>query len=175
MDNNSDQYNKGGLIAFVFSMVFCFGFFIYISFVHPGIDLKEVSEAPADGTPVFKIADVKKPWEHNEGVIAHGKKVFANNCAVCHGPEGKGDGPGGAALNPKPRNLVTGPWKQGGDSISQYKTLQTGIPGTSMVSFKHLAKADRWALVQFIHSITQDKPKEDPAAVEAFATSAAAD
>ncbi len=173
MDNNHDQYNKGGLIAFVFSMVFCFVFFVYIAFIHPGIDLKEVTEtATADGKPAFSITSVAKPWVPNPEVVEYGKKVFASNCAICHGPEGKGDGAAGAGLNPKPRNLVEGGWKQGGDSISHYKTLQTGVPGGSMASFKHLPKGDRWALVQFIHSITKDKKEDDPAALEKFAASA---
>ena len=31
-------------------------------------------------------------------------KTFQEKCSTCHGPEGRGDGPAGAALNPKPRN-----------------------------------------------------------------------
>lgn len=34
-----------------------------------------------------------------------GKEIFQSTCATCHGPEGKGDGPASAALDPKPRNL----------------------------------------------------------------------
>jgi mono/diheme cytochrome c family protein len=36
---------------------------------------------------------------------ALGAKVFSTRCALCHGPDGHGDGPGSKALNPKPRNL----------------------------------------------------------------------
>lgn len=36
-----------------------------------------------------------------------GKAVFAQYCGSCHGPAGKGDGPGAAALNPKPKDLTT--------------------------------------------------------------------
>src|SRR5882672_7133702 len=36
--------------------------------------------------------------------MALGEKVVKERCVLCHGEGGKGDGPGGAALNPKPRN-----------------------------------------------------------------------
>lgn len=31
---------------------------------------------------------------------------FGKTCGTCHGAEGKGDGPAGAALNPKPANFT---------------------------------------------------------------------
>lgn len=36
-----------------------------------------------------------------------GKKIFKTRCMICHGPKGKGDGPGGKALDPKPQNLTS--------------------------------------------------------------------
>jgi cytochrome c oxidase cbb3-type subunit III len=33
-----------------------------------------------------------------------GKKLYGQFCVTCHGQSGKGDGPGAAALNPKPRD-----------------------------------------------------------------------
>jgi mono/diheme cytochrome c family protein len=38
--------------------------------------------------------------------VAAGKQLFMQICSTCHGPEGKGDGPASAALEPKPRNLT---------------------------------------------------------------------
>ncbi|MEO8603407.1 MAG: c-type cytochrome [bacterium] len=32
--------------------------------------------------------------------------IFKSRCTMCHGPGGKGDGPAGAALNPKPRDMT---------------------------------------------------------------------
>ena len=43
MDNSS--YNRFGLGAFLASVLFCLVFFIYISYVHEGVDLKEVDES----------------------------------------------------------------------------------------------------------------------------------
>ena len=37
---------------------------------------------------------------------AKGKEIFAKSCGTCHGNTGKGDGPAGAALNPKPKDLT---------------------------------------------------------------------
>src|ERR1041385_2240931 len=37
-----------------------------------------------------------------------GAQIYSEKCSVCHGPNGKGDGPGGAALNPKPRDHTDG-------------------------------------------------------------------
>jgi mono/diheme cytochrome c family protein len=42
-----------------------------------------------------------------------GAKVYSEKCALCHGAGGKGDGPGGAALNPKPRDHTDGGYMNG--------------------------------------------------------------
>lgn len=183
MNNSNDTYNKGGFIAFLFSIFFCLAFFVYIAFIHPGIDLKEVEEQAAtqadqvlaDAGVKPKAADmskIEKPWIEDEGVVAHGVAVYKNNCAVCHGSDGKGDGPAGAALQPPPRNLVEGKWKKGGTSIELFTSIQKGLEGTSMAAFGHLPVPDRWALVQYIRSITKDKPADDVAKLEAFAKTA---
>jgi mono/diheme cytochrome c family protein len=172
-ENNDNQYNRGGMIAFLFSMVFVFAFFIYIVAIHPGIDLQENIQDPPSASAVAEVAvDVSKvtePWVANEDMVKHGKKLFAQNCAMCHGNEGHGDGPAGQALNPRPRNLVEGPWKKGGGYIGWFTVLTHGIEGSSMASFAHFKVVDRWALVQFIDSITKAKVKEDAAKVAEFA------
>jgi mono/diheme cytochrome c family protein len=37
--------------------------------------------------------------------------LFKMRCAPCHGESGHGDGPGAAALNPKPRNYTDVAWQ----------------------------------------------------------------
>jgi mono/diheme cytochrome c family protein len=52
-------------------------------------------------TPTTTAADGGKyPAE----LVAAGQKVYQERCVLCHGAEGRGDGVGAAALNPKPRN-----------------------------------------------------------------------
>ncbi len=177
MSENRDEYNRAGFIAFAFTMAFCFAFFFYLVVVSKGVDLGENVVDPnapvAEGAaPAFDITQVKEPWVSTPELVAYGQKTFAANCAMCHGAEGKGDGAAGAGLNPKPRNLVEGKWTQGEGVTSLFKVLQNGIKGSSMASYAHFKPADRWALVMYIDSITQNKSKEDPAKVAEFAKTA---
>jgi len=38
--------------------------------------------------------------------------IFKNRCTMCHGASGKGDGPAGVALNPRPRNWTDAAWQK---------------------------------------------------------------
>lgn len=177
MSENRDEYNRSGLIAFAFSMAFVIAFFFYLVVINRGVDLGEnvvdpnapVAEAAA---PTFDITQVKEPWVSSPELIAYGQKIFSTNCAMCHGNEGKGDGPAGKGLTPPPRNLVEGKWTQGQGIIAHYKVLQNGIKNTSMASYAHFKPADRWAVLHYIESITTNKSKDDPAAVAEFAKTA---
>lgn len=175
MSDQNDQYNRGGLIAFLFSMVFVFGFMFYLVAIHPGVNLDEkVVDPKAQGPakPEFNIDKIAEPWVPSEDIVEYGHKVYGINCALCHGNEGKGDGPAGAGLNPKPRNLVEGQWKLGAGILPKMKVLAEGLPGSSMASFARLKLADRWALAHYIQSITQNKGTDDPAKVAEFAKTA---
>ncbi len=92
-------------------------------------------------------------------MVEKGKTMFSTTCATCHGPEGKGDGPGGVALNPKPRNFheMTG-WKFGPEINHMYKTLQDGSPGTGMASYANLPPEDRFNLIMFIRTFNPAFP-----------------
>lgn len=66
-----------------------------------------------------------------------GEALFnEKGCATCHGAQGKGDGPVGAALKPKPRNFADAKWKFGDDLASVIKTINNGSPGTGMAPYK---------------------------------------
>lgn len=168
----SDLYSHGGMIAFIFSMVFVTVFILYIVFMHPGVNLGEIPD-PSGKTVTQEVKTTfVDPWKTTPELIEHGSKLFQTNCALCHGPKGIGDGPAGASLNPKPRNLIEGKWKVGGDSISLYTTLTKGIAGSSMPGFAHFKSEDRWAMVHWVRSITNDKVPDDLVKLEEFAKTA---
>ena len=61
--------------------------------------------APPATTPAPDTAKSASTAGAGESAEVLGPKVFATRCALCHGPDGHGNGPGSAALNPKPRNF----------------------------------------------------------------------
>ena len=44
-------------------------------------------------------------------VVAEAQKVWKDKCVTCHGDRGLGDGPGAAALDPKPRTFKDPKWQ----------------------------------------------------------------
>lgn len=56
------------------------------------------------------------------------RNVFDTKCVVCHGNHGAGDGPGAAALNPKPRAFADASWQAGVTDEQIKKTIVEGGP-----------------------------------------------
>ena len=64
------------------------------------------TETAAAPTPNTTVGDTTGEAAMDPLVL--GNKIYQERCALCHGPEGKGDGPAAAGLNPKPRNHTDG-------------------------------------------------------------------
>ena len=104
----------------------------------------------------------KKPWIATPELVAKGKGVFEQQCVMCHGAGGKGDGVAGAGLNPKPRNFTVGEgWKNGNKPTGVFKTLTNGL--NQMPVFASLSSDDRWALSHYVLSLGPT-PGKDTAA-----------
>jgi mono/diheme cytochrome c family protein len=43
---------------------------------------------------------------------AEAKEIYRSRCTLCHGELGKGDGPGAAAFDPRPRDLSGRAWQE---------------------------------------------------------------
>jgi mono/diheme cytochrome c family protein len=128
------------------------------------------TEYPAMAKEVIPPIDPKTVMTPNPALMARGKALFAQNCATCHGAEGKGDGAAGKGLNPKPRNFTENvAWKNGTHIENIYKTLDEGIKGSSMVSYNYLSKKDRMALAHVVQSLGAfDHGASDPKALAAL-------
>jgi mono/diheme cytochrome c family protein len=93
--------------------------------------------------------------------VEAGRAVYDQHCAACHGAQGDGNGPAAVWLFPKPRNFSTGLFKIQStppDSLPSdedlYRSVTRGLAGSSMPAFNYLAEQDRWAVVQYVKSLT---------------------
>ena len=81
-----------------------------------------------------------------------GADVFKANCESCHGPQGHGDGPAGAALDPAPKDLAALQAQVGDDYL--FWRINTGKEGTAMVSWKGILTEEQiWQTVAFIRTL----------------------
>ena len=113
--------------------------------------------------PSIRDSVTEKMEMRGDEQLATGKEVYAQNCASCHGDQGKGEGPAAGALNPPPRNFVKADaqWTNGSSQLAIYNTLQNGIEGTSMASYSNLPEQELWALVHYVRQWVPEEARQD--------------
>ncbi|MEO1968482.1 MAG: cytochrome c/FTR1 family iron permease [Sphingomonadaceae bacterium] len=78
--------------------------------------------------------------------VSRGDRLFADNCAACHGASGNGKGPNAAALDTPPIAFTDAGRARKRSLAALEQVITQGIDGTAMQSFRDLPPADRWAL-----------------------------
>ena len=108
---------------------------------------------------------IAEPPLPDAGMLLAGKDVYDRmQCAECHGPLGKGDGPSAPGLEDDnglpivPRDFTDAAQFVGDSSPKGvYRTFTTGLDGTPMPSFADfLDEEQRWQLVWYVTSLRPD-------------------
>lgn len=116
---------------------------------------------------VPEVVEIPDPPGSNEESIARGREVYVENqCFDCHGERGRGDGPSAATLQDQwnhhihPADL-TKRWTFIGGTTRRdiYRTFTTGLDGSPMPSYTIEPIEDRWALVDYVYSLSRDEPE----------------
>jgi mono/diheme cytochrome c family protein len=81
------------------------------------------AKAPA---PQAAPAQPAEPEVDQAALREEAEELFAMRCQTCHGARGAGNGPGSAALNPKPRNFQDPEWQSSVDDDHITKIIQYG-------------------------------------------------
>lgn len=85
--------------------------------------------------------------------IQAGQALYAQNCLPCHGEQGRGDGPAGLALNPRPADLTEHTVPGLHPDWQLFEWITNGTPGSAMPAFgDRLSEEERWHLVNFIRT-----------------------
>ncbi len=114
-----------------------------------------------------EVIPVPSAPPYREDNLARGREVFeANQCADCHGENGRGNGPSALDLEDewgfpiRPADM-TKRWTFRASATREdiYRTFTTGLNGTPMPSYEQsIDEEDRWALVDYVWSLSEDLP-----------------
>ncbi|WP_395610039.1 FTR1 family protein [Pseudomonas sp. B22129] len=86
-----------------------------------------------------------------------GAPLYVQQCSVCHGATGAGDGPASVGMTPPPANLRDATRLDRLSLYAIYNTLGLGVEGTDMPSFAdQLDDRQRWDLATYIAGFTAD-------------------
>ncbi|HIG10317.1 MAG: c-type cytochrome [bacterium] len=104
---------------------------------------------------VLVLALACSPWSILQGLQTpqpEARKLFLDNCAVCHGETG--DGQGTANLDRPARSFKDGGFSYGNTPEAIFRSLTHGIPGTPMPAFgTAFDEAQRRALANLVISL----------------------
>ena len=95
---------------------------------------------------VFAVSSsLRADQEQNAEQLEHGRIVYSEQCASCHGQEGKGDGSAARFLDPKPRDFTTAEWKYaGGGTVEEIAGVVTeGIDDSAMTPFSDVLSEEQ--------------------------------
>jgi mono/diheme cytochrome c family protein len=105
-------------------------------------------------------ANKKNPVPADEQSIARGKQLYDTQCATCHGAKGKGDGPAGAQLSPKPTDLSTPQIAEQSDGALFWKITEGRPP---MPAYRQLSEEQRWDVVNYLCTLGPQRADTQPA------------
>ncbi len=99
-----------------------------------------------------------------------GRRVYMQRCAVCHGPDGRGNGPAAPSMIPRPRDFTKGQYKYRSTAEGQPPTdddvlrvIASGLPASAMPYWKDvLSEPEMRAVAEYIKGFapTFSAPRE---------------
>lgn len=125
----------------------------YIQTLGNNRQVKHYVEAPAE---YEQFLARKKVDTESDAAANAGRGIYTQNCAACHGLDGRGNGPNSIALEKKPANFTRDFFKQYPDEFWFYR-VREGVPGTRMPRFGMvLSEEQMWYLVAYLKTLPKD-------------------
>jgi mono/diheme cytochrome c family protein len=109
---------------------------------------RDLTEFPAVKGKTAPGMNLPQALKGDPAQLVWAKEEYGKICIACHGPEGKGDGPAGLALQARDFTKNDA-WKNGPKLTQIYATLSKGLP-PKMPSYDTYTPAQRMALVHVV-------------------------
>lgn len=88
--------------------------------------------------------------------LQRARQLFADNCASCHGVNGRGDGVQARGMEPPPTDFTDSERYGQRTLYGLYSTISAGVDETPMRGFQELSEDDRWSLAFMVGSLGAD-------------------
>jgi mono/diheme cytochrome c family protein len=88
---------------------------------------------------------------------AHGRKLFLDHCALCHGERGDGRGVRREGLTRLPRDFTSAAWRQSTSERRVFYAIREGLRSTPMPSWKALNEQDAWDMTAYVLSLGEPR------------------
>ena len=107
-----------------------------------------------------KFRKMENPLPQNSENVKAGETLFQQTakplaCMNCHGAQGDGEGPMGAALDPRPRNFTCGETMKDISDGQLYWIIKNGSMGTGMMAFSGTPDNQIWQLIHYIRTLAK--------------------
>jgi mono/diheme cytochrome c family protein len=131
------------------------------------VALRRIRGGVIAGVAVFALAASVSGAEAADGVsrareLERGRRVYAQQCAGCHGIAGDGQGEAAALLYPKPRDFTSGEFKFSSRPTPGLPTdedlrrvIRRGLSGTAMQGFPLMQESDVAAVVAYLKTFSR--------------------
>ncbi len=107
-----------------------------------------------------EFEDLSNPFSGDAAAVTAGQTIFETNCVTCHGPEGRGDGPAAAGLEPKPASLADRTMMSDlSDGYLFWRVSEGGAMtpfNSAMPAWKaSLSDEEMWQVITYVRSLSQ--------------------
>lgn len=110
-----------------------------------------IARAPAEAKTMVN------PLSLSDEVLLEGERIYQTKgtCFTCHGTTGRGDGPAGLELNPRPRNFTNPRFHELRTDGEMFWVIRHGSPGTRMFSYSPsiITEDEAWKVIHYLRTL----------------------
>lgn len=111
------------------------------------------ADGDRDLPQAYRRLDVSEAQLASPDARQHGRALFVQHCALCHGERGDGQGLRKEGLSRPPRDFTNPGWRASTSPRRVFFAIREGLHATPMPAWKSLSEQDAWDLTAYLLSV----------------------